>query len=78
MFTPMKYNQSSHKAVNLGIEYHFPRHLASKTIAHRGPAKEVHFLRVVPLLPLLHTNKTMQAPFTFDDKVNCLWRHRRK
>ena len=24
---------------------------------HRAPAKEVHFLRVVPLLPLLHTNK---------------------
>ena len=57
MFTPMKYNQSSHKTANLLIEKQFARHLCSKTIVHRGPAKEVYLLIVVPLLPLLHTNK---------------------
>ena len=63
MFTPTKYKQSSHKTANLGIWQQFPRNLALKTIVHRGLAKEDHFLRVAPLLPLLHTKeRRMHVP----------------
>ena len=59
IFTLAKYRQSSNKTAILGIYLPLvPRHLASKTIAHRGLAKKKKKIpRVVLLLPLLHTSK---------------------